>query len=58
MKRRNKLTLYLIATLFLMAILIGYRVFLFIHEKDYQALNAENIERCSCRQYQKFHADF
>jgi glycosyltransferase involved in cell wall biosynthesis len=45
MTRRRKLTLYLIFTLTLLAFLIGYRVYLFIHETDYQAINAENIEQ-------------
>jgi len=45
MNRQKRLSFYLILTLLLMAVLIGYRVYLFIHEKDYQALNAINIER-------------
>ena len=49
MNRKNRLTLCLISILLLMAILIGYRVYLFVYEKDYQALNAENIDRIVTR---------
>jgi 1,2-diacylglycerol 3-alpha-glucosyltransferase len=45
MNRKKRLTLYLISILMLMAGLVGYRVYLFVYEGDYQALNAENIER-------------
>jgi 1,2-diacylglycerol 3-alpha-glucosyltransferase len=49
MNRKNRLKLCLISILLLMAILIGYRVYLFVYEKDYQALNAENIDRIETR---------
>jgi 1,2-diacylglycerol 3-alpha-glucosyltransferase len=49
MNRKKRLTLCLIFTLMLMAGLVGYRVYLFIYEGDYQALNAENIERIETR---------
>lgn len=45
MKRRKKLILCLIFILMLMAGLVGYRVYLFVYEGDYQDLNAQNIER-------------
>jgi 1,2-diacylglycerol 3-alpha-glucosyltransferase len=45
MNRKKRLTLCLIFILMLMAGLVGYRVYLFVYEADYQALNAENIER-------------
>jgi len=41
MNRKN----YLIFTLTLMVVLVGYRIYLFVRETDYQALNAGNIER-------------
>ncbi|BBO85210.1 hypothetical protein DSCO28_57760 [Desulfosarcina ovata subsp. sediminis] len=49
MNRKKRLTLCLILTLVLMAVLVGYRVYLFVREADYQALNAENIERIESR---------
>lgn len=45
MNSQKKLVFYLVAILVLMAGLIGYRIYLFIYEGDYQALNVENIER-------------
>ena len=45
MNRKKRLVLYLILTLLLLVVLVSYRVYLFVREKDYQALNAENIER-------------
>ncbi len=44
MNRKKRLTIYLIFTLVLMAALVGYRVYLFVRETDYQAINAKNIE--------------
>jgi 1,2-diacylglycerol 3-alpha-glucosyltransferase len=49
MNRKRKLTLYLILVLLLLTGLVGYRVYLFVYESDYQALNAENIERIETR---------
>jgi len=49
MNRKKILTLYLIFTLVLMAVLVGYRIYLFVRETDYEALNAENIERIETR---------
>lgn len=43
MNRKKRLTFLLICVLVLITGLIGYRIYLFIYEKDYQALNAENI---------------
>jgi 1,2-diacylglycerol 3-alpha-glucosyltransferase len=53
MNRKKRLTLCLIFTLMLMAGLIGYRVYLFVYEGDYQALNAVNIERIETRLHGK-----
>jgi glycosyltransferase involved in cell wall biosynthesis len=53
MNHKKILTLYLIFTLVLMAVLVGYRIYLFVRETDYQALNAENIERIETRLYNK-----
>jgi glycosyltransferase involved in cell wall biosynthesis len=53
MNRKKRLTLCLISTLMLMAVLVGYRVYLFVYEADYQALNAENIERIETRLHSK-----
>lgn len=43
--RKRTLKLYLIAVLLLIAVLIGYRVYLLVYETDYQALNADHIDR-------------
>jgi 1,2-diacylglycerol 3-alpha-glucosyltransferase len=45
MNRKKRLALYLILSLGLMVIWVGYRIYLFVREADYQALNAVNIER-------------
>lgn len=45
MKHRGKLMLYLISILLLIAFAIGYKIYLFVYEDDYQSLNAENIDR-------------
>ncbi|MCF8038911.1 MAG: hypothetical protein K9K79_06305 [Desulfohalobiaceae bacterium] len=49
MNRKKILTLCLISILMLLAGLVGYRVYLAVCEADYQALNAENIERIETR---------
>jgi len=49
MNRKKRLTLCLFFTLLLLTVLVGYRVYLFVYEADYQALNAENIERIETR---------
>lgn len=48
-RKKRRLTLYLIFTLVLLAVLVGYRIYLFVRETDYQTLNAENIERIETR---------
>jgi glycosyltransferase involved in cell wall biosynthesis len=53
MKRPKRLTLYLIAILLLMAVLIGYRAYLFVRERDYQALNANHIDQIETRLHGK-----
>jgi len=53
MNRKKILTLYLIFTLVLMAVLVGYRIYLFVRETDYEALNAKNIERIETRVHSK-----
>lgn len=53
MNRKKLLTLYLIPTLVLLAVLVGYRIYLFARETDYQALNAENRERIETRLHSK-----
>jgi hypothetical protein len=53
MNRKKLLTLYLISTLVLLAVLVGYRIYLFARETDYQALNAENRERIETRLHSK-----
>ncbi|WP_028582640.1 glycosyltransferase [Desulfogranum japonicum] len=49
MNRKKRLTLYLVLTLLLMALLVGYRIYLFVREADYQALNAENMDRIEAK---------
>jgi glycosyltransferase involved in cell wall biosynthesis len=44
MSKKQKLHLYFILTLIFLSILIGYRVYLSIYEKNYQSLNADNID--------------
>lgn len=45
MRGKKKLKLWLALVLILMAGLVGYRIYLFVYESDYQVMNAENIER-------------
>lgn len=45
MNRKTKLKLYLAFILLLLASFIGYKVYLFIYESDYQGLNADHIEQ-------------
>jgi 1,2-diacylglycerol 3-alpha-glucosyltransferase len=49
MTRKKRLKLSLAAILLLMTVLIGYKLYLLSHETDYQALNADNIERITAR---------
>ncbi|AEV28588.1 glycosyltransferase [Sphaerochaeta pleomorpha str. Grapes] len=44
MSKRQKLHIYFILVTIFLSILIGYRIYLSIYEKDYQSLNAVNIE--------------
>jgi len=53
MNPKKKLKLCLASILVLMAVLIGYKVYLFIYETDYQALNADNIDRIEARLHGK-----
>ena len=45
MRRKVRLKLCLFFLLSLLFIFIGYRIYLFIYEKDYESLNAYNIEK-------------
>ncbi len=45
MSRKKKLKLCLASILLFMAILIGYKAYLFIYETDYQALNSDHIDQ-------------
>jgi len=45
MHNKGRLTVILILLLLLMAGLIGYRIYLFVYEGDYQNLNAQNIDQ-------------
>ncbi len=49
MNRKKILKLCFVSILLLLAVLIGYKVYLLIHETDYQALNADNIEQIMIR---------
>ncbi|WP_320127397.1 glycosyltransferase [uncultured Sphaerochaeta sp.] len=49
MSKKQKLKIYLVLVLIFLAILIGYRVYLFIYEKDYQSLNGENIDNIEAK---------
>ena len=49
MNRKKKLKIYLTSILLLLAVLIGYKAYLFIYESDYQALNPEHIEQIEAR---------
>lgn len=53
MNRKKRLTFCLIFTLMVIAFLVGYRVYLFVYEADYQYLNAENIERIETKLHGK-----
>ena len=53
MTRKKRLKLCLILILLLMAVLIGYKVYLFVYETDYEALNADHIDRIEARLYSK-----
>jgi glycosyltransferase involved in cell wall biosynthesis len=45
MNKRMRLHLYLGLVLVFLGILIGYRIYLSVYEKDYQSLNADNIDQ-------------
>jgi glycosyltransferase involved in cell wall biosynthesis len=45
MNKRMRVHLYLGLILVFLGILIGYRIYLSVYEKNYQSLNADNIER-------------
>ncbi len=45
MSRKKRLKLCLASILLLLAVLIGYKIYLLVHETDYQALNADHISR-------------
>lgn len=53
MNRKNRLKLYFVSILLLLALLIGYKIYLFVYETDYQALNAENIDKIESRLHGK-----
>ncbi|MBM9519098.1 glycosyltransferase [Desulforhopalus vacuolatus] len=53
MRRKKKITLALIAVLFLLATLITYRIYLFVKETDYQSLNARHIKQIETRLHGK-----
>jgi 1,2-diacylglycerol 3-alpha-glucosyltransferase len=53
MNRKNRLMLYLVSILLLLTALIGYKAYLFVYETDYQALNAENIDKIENRLHRK-----
>lgn len=53
MRRKKELTIALIAVLLLLATLIGYKIYLFVKETDYQALNARHIEQIETRLHGK-----
>lgn len=53
MNRKKKLKLLLICILFFISILIGYKVYLFVRESDYNALNADHIEQIEARLHDK-----
>ena len=49
MNHKKKLKLLLACILVLMATLVGYKVYLFIYETDYEALNADHIDQIEAR---------
>ena len=49
MSRKKRLKLLLACILMFMTTLIGYRGYLFIYETDYEALNADHIDRIETR---------
>ncbi len=53
MNRKKKLKLYLASILLLLAVLIGYKLYLFIYETDYEELNAKHIEQIEARLHDK-----
>ncbi|MDA3790415.1 MAG: glycosyltransferase [Desulfobacula sp.] len=53
MSRKQKSKLYLIIILLLMASVIGYKVFLLVYETDYQAVNADHIDRIEASLHDK-----
>jgi 1,2-diacylglycerol 3-alpha-glucosyltransferase len=51
--RKKKLKLLLACILLFMGTLIGYKVYLFVYETDYEALNAEHIDQIETRLHGK-----
>ncbi|MGB5446259.1 MAG: glycosyltransferase, partial [Psychromonas sp.] len=49
MNRKKKLKLLLVFILLFIAMLIGYKVYLYIYETDYEALNADHIAQIESR---------
>ncbi len=49
MNRKKILKLLLACILVLIAVLIGYKVYLFVYEEDYYALNADHIDQIESR---------
>ncbi len=49
MNRKKKLKLLLACIVLLMFTLVGYKVYLFVYEADYEALNADNIDKIVLR---------
>lgn len=49
MNRKKKLKLLLTCIVLFMAALIGYKVYLFVYEADYDALNADHIDQIESR---------
>ena len=49
MNRKKRLKLLLTCIVLLMVALVGYKIYLFVYEADYKALNAENIDQIALR---------
>lgn len=58
MNRKPRLKLYLVIILLVIAFIAGYKVFLLVYETDYQALNAEHIDRITTRLHHSNHFEF
>jgi len=53
MTHKTQLKIYLTSILLLLSVLVGYKVYLFICESDYQALNTDHIEQIEIRLHSK-----